>query len=271
MGCEKYREGLELVTSLDDEDAALAETIAHIKECPKCAKEFAAARDLDSAIREKMEEVTVPPFLAERVRANLGQKAPLCSNRWQWAYVVGVLLFVGGVLFYNQTKIISYLDASPPRQVVSKPQIIPPPKPLFPSHNILLEEVAEHALKRHRNLLNSKFVVFKDGQIDPAFRRKFNFSLALADCSEDFKLVGGRKCHCNYEMAFLLYRQGESSISLCVFPAESIGLSQWQGKPQILRRERHNLAIWKRQDNVYALVGNLPVSETHELLCCINH
>ncbi len=275
MGCEKFREGLELVASLDDKEPNLQETITHIKECAKCADAFATVRKLDKVMREKMDEVEVPPFFASRIRSNLretssGSKA----NRWQWAYLAGAFLFAASLLFYNQVKIISRLESL----VVTTPSgtVAPAVTPvshvadeveILPSHSMLLDIISAHALKRHRSILASKFVVFENNMVNSSFRERFTFPVKLPKFSDKLKLVGGSKCHsCNYEMGYLLYREGRNSVSLCIFPAKDFGLSNWSGKARTFQKDGYNLAVWKKAETVYALVFEIPMSDVKKIV-----
>lgn len=272
MGCEEYRENLELVTSLESQEPGLQATISHIKECPQCTEAFASIHKLDGVIQEKMEAIDVPPFLASRLRARLRQtESSAHPARWQWAYVVGVFLFAGSLIFYNQIQIISRLEhlAGTVSQQTGLSGVTPAntQMDLLPSHNAILQRVADQALNRHRKILASKFVVFENIKVDTGFQDKFNFPLVLPNFSKELNLVGGSKCHsCVYEMAYLLYRHGRDSVSLCIFPDSDFGLSQWRGKPRTFRKSGHNVAIWKEQHSVYALVFKLPVSEVRSLV-----
>lgn len=286
MGCEEYRASLELVASFEDDDASLQTTIAHIKDCSQCTDDFEAIRKLDNVIKEKMEEIETPAFLGSRIQANLRQhSAPAKTPQWQWAYVLGTFLFVSSLIFYNQIKIVSRLEnlsGTIAQKSIQQPfaktvstlatestgiNTITAPAHLHPTHNALMKIIAAKAVTRHKSILASKFVVFEDNKVSDTFRKKFNFSFVLPNFSKELKLVGGSKCHsCLYEVGYLLYRQGRNSVSLCIFPATDFGLSEWQGRPETFKMDGHNVAIWKKQESVYALVFKLPVHEVRSLV-----
>ncbi|MBI5789512.1 MAG: hypothetical protein HZA78_11740 [Candidatus Schekmanbacteria bacterium] len=259
MGCEEFRQNLELITSLDDDNEYFKPTIEHLKVCSRCADDFLAIHNFDEALRGGMADVSVPPYLGSRIKAQIRQVSALPQPvKIQWAYALAGFLFITGLIFYNQVKILTRLEQINATLAAPVSANYVGAAKLAPSHNAILQLIAAHALKRHRNVIGSKFVVFEDPQINQTFQNKFSFKVIPPKLTDDLKLVGGNKCHsCNYEMAYLLYRQGPESISLCVFPASQFGLSDWQGAPQTFPKNEHKVTVWKNQDNIYVMIFRL--------------
>lgn len=296
MNCQEHSHNLELIKSLDDPDPDLQDTIKHIKECPECREIFTVSKDLDNLIYERMNDVEVPSHLRSKVKANLSpSRVPSSPFDWSLVWALTILVFassiVSAVIYFNQIKMMDRLESLTAASG-ENPAINPAfsrrikqdknirektielagaseeKEPLESSHNAILQLIAINAIKRHKNILGSKFVVFDNNEVNAEFKKRFKFPITLPDFSKNLKLVGGSKCHsCSYEMAYLLYREGREGVSLCIFPASDFGLEKWSGLPETVRRNGHNVAIWKKNDNVYVMVFKIPVSEIKMMVC----
>ncbi len=261
MDCEKFSQEIELISFLEEDNIRLEEAIEHLKSCPHCQEKKLASRQLDKLIEEKMQDVPTPPFLASRILNQIKSSAEPPRRTWRWGYALGVaviclLAFVG----YNQTRILSRING------LYLPRPAGASQNLQPSHYALLNIIATMSAKRHQNIISSRFVVFDDNLANKSFKSKFSFKIALPDFSGKLRLVGGSKCHsCSYEVAYLLYRidsDGVSldsdSVSLCVSSASNLGLTNWNGKPTIFKKNNYNVAVWKKGGLVYAMVSHIP-------------
>jgi hypothetical protein len=262
MECEKYAHQLELISNLDEDNDLLGEAIAHIKTCAECTERYRANKEFDQVIGEKMQDVATPPFLARRIANQISISARHIRRDWRLGYALGgVVLCLLTFIFYNQSKIIQQLD----RLGSTKP--LAAPESLFSSHYALLDIVATTAAKRHQNILSSRFVVFDDNLTNDSFKRKFSFKIALPTISDNIRLIGGSKCHsCCYEVAYLLYRTDSDSISLCVFSAAEFGLTNWDGKPTMFKKDKYNVAVWKKENLAYAMVSQVSESKAKSII-----
>ncbi len=261
MECEKYSQQLELISTLEEDNTLFEEAIEHIKGCPRCQEKKLVNQQLDRAIKEEMRSTSPPPFLENRIVNRIRSSARPISREWRWGYILSgavicLLLFV----FYNQTQIISQLGKLQYSRQMGLPQ------DLLPSHHALLNLVATRSAKRHQKILSSRFVIFDDN-LNDSFKNRFSFKIALPEFSRDIQLVGGSKCHsCNIEVAYLLYKTDSDSISLCVFSADNFGLANWNGKPTMFNKKDYNIAIWKKDGLVYAMVSQIPENEAKNII-----
>ncbi len=260
--CEKYSEQIALISSVEEDNPLLEEAIEHLKGCAHCQEEKLAFQQFDAVVEEEIHAVPIPPFLASRITNRIRSSAESPRREWRWSYALSaaaicLLIFVS----YNQLQILSRID------IIQTSKPINSMQELQPSHYALLDIVATMSAKRHQNILSSRFVVFDDNLTNESFKGKFSFKITLPDFSRKLRLVGGSKCHsCSYEMAYLLYRTDTDSVSLCVFSAGNFGLANWSGKPTVFKKKNYNVAVWKKDNLVYAMVSHIPESETKSII-----
>jgi hypothetical protein len=262
MGCEKYREHLGLISPLEEDNALLKEAADHINTCSGCREEYLEHKEFDSLLRDQMGAVDPPAFLAHRILNQIRYPDRKFKPGWGLSYAFGGIIICLLVLIsYNQNKIISEIDR------LGSTRSLEAPENLSANYYALLDILAANAAKRHQSILSSRFVVFDDNLTNNSFRQKFSFKIALPEFSPNLKLVGGSKCHsCCYEMAYLLYRNNSESISLCMFSAAEFGLTNWDGKPTLFRKDNYNVSLWKKDNLTYAMVSQIPEDEAKSII-----
>lgn len=262
MECEKYSRQLELISSLEEDNSLFSEAIEHIKGCPQCQEKKKINQQLDRAIKEEMKAADPPPFLERRIVNRIRSSAKPISKEWRWGYVLsGAAICLMLFVFYNQTQIISQLDKLRYTGQIGSSHN------LMPSHQALLNLVANRSANRHQKILSSRFVIYDDNLINDSFRNKFSFKIALPEFSRNLRLIGGSKCHsCSIEVAYLLYKTDSDSISLCVFSAGNFGLTNWDGKPTMFKKKDYNVAVWKKEGLVYSMVSQIPENEAKSII-----
>ncbi len=92
MECDQYREQLELMANANAnvetnaEEGDFAEARQHLRECTTCQQNFRRIKRLDSLIRQEMNTITPPAYLATQILSRIGTMARGSANPNEWVY-----------------------------------------------------------------------------------------------------------------------------------------------------------------------------------------
>lgn len=203
----------------------------HLKSCAGCAAMKRSLESLRSNLRNSDLAYRAPESLRARVRESVAEKSEKSSSRnsrsWVWQ-----LLAVGSLGFAIVTLMLQPAASSQNR--ITDEAISSHVRSLMPGHLMDVASTDQHTVK-------------------PWFNGKIDFAPEVKDfTAQGFPLVGGRLDYLdNQQVAALIYRRGQHTINVFIWPAKKPVASSME--------ERRGYTVINRDLNGlhYCLVSDL--------------
>jgi anti-sigma factor RsiW len=188
--------------------AAGLEVERHLEECPRCAREYAAMREMRARLKDEALRFEAPPALKEKIRRAIpASPSPSRANGYQsrrgaWfprAFRIAIPMAIGAMLALAILPVAMRPGAN---QRLASEVIDSHVRSLMAGHLMDVASTDQHTVK-------------------PWFNGKLDFSPPVTDfAKEGFPLVGGRLDYIEGRpVAALVYQHGKHVINVFMWPS----------------------------------------------------
>lgn len=232
MTCQEFKEWLVDRDFAEAEGSRLAR--AHMQHCPDCRKLYELDEELEAVIRRELVPVGAPASLEKRIDLGLERTAPRRVFSFP-RFLVPALAIAGLLLLF----------------------FVPRPDPHRSHAFASFAELGRVAAQDHRSATSMAFTAPEVADIPAWFAAKVGYPITLPDMAgRGLTLVGGRVCDLGAcKAAYLIYRHGDTKVSLFILPAADARMGMEPGRSYTLSMEGNDFEFWQANGQLYTLVS----------------
>lgn len=254
----------------------LKEAKLHLKECKECQSFFSQQDDLRKFIKDNLPTTRALPSVREEIFKSISNSGyvkkqdknlfPFKNYTRYWWVAAAIIALIISVLFINPfPEGIGDKDTSKITEISSS-EI---------SGHQLTEALVDDYINYRLSEQPAEYVTNNPQDLNNWFSRKLDFNARFSSIDE-LQLVGGRACHLfQRRVALAFYSQVDKHkpdqwVSLFIFKDYQVNLSQMKTERLNNRTiwcsesRGYELAVWKQNDLLYALVADNNIQELVE-------
>ncbi len=230
MNCHEVREllgGDEAREITDKIDAAVEK---HLKNCQSCRNFLELDQQLETIIREELQQVAVPERLRQKLQQNIKAESQNSKPAILWWSIAPVMAMAAMLLIF-----------------------LLPQSGAFAS----MDEVAQLAIAEHNSHLDKPCIKKIPKDLASWSKEQIGQPITLPTIPlTGLELVGIDKCTLgDCPTAHLRYRHEGKIFSVFVFPAKEARFALVQDRNYTLDLNKHQVTIWEANQQVYAMVS----------------
>ena len=231
MKCEEFRRKLSGSETVESNQRLTDTEREHLENCESCSKLVKLDEQLNTVIREELQQVEVPERVKERLQQNL--MADVTAP---------------------QVSVVKWLKVAVPALAMAAILVIV----LLPGGGSFasMDDVGQLAITDHESHLGR--ACKKGLPADLAAWGKEAIGLAITAPElpfPDSELIAVSKCTLgDCDTAHLTYVRDGKRFSVFIFPEKEAAFSLYKGRNYTLDFENYRVTIWKSKQQIYALV-----------------